>query len=98
VGFNKEAILDPTGNAELATDSTLAPRLPTLQGKTLALVNNGKPNGSVLLEEIGRYLEHHYGVADAILYTKSYFGTPVETTQIEEIAATCDFAVAAIGD
>jgi hypothetical protein len=98
VSLSKASILDPTGNSELATDVTLAPRLQTLRGKTVAMVDNGKPNGSVLLEEIGRYLRRHHDVGDAVFYTKPYFGTPVETPQIQQIEATCDFAVAAIGD
>ncbi len=91
-------ILDPTGNVEQSTDSTLAPRLASLDGKTLGLLNNGKPNGSVLLEEIGAYLREQYRLRDVLMFTKGYFGTPVERTQVEEIMATCNFAIAAIGD
>lgn len=91
-------ILDPTGDASLATDITLAPRLTSLEGKTLGLLDNGKPNGAVLLREIGNHLKQEYKLRDVLMFTKSYFGTPVEQTQTEEILATCDFAVAAIGD
>lgn len=91
-------ILDPTGAGDLASDTTLAPRLTSLAGKTLALLDNGKPNGSVLLAEIGSYLKTEYRLRDVVMFTKSYFGTPVERTQVEEILATCNFAVAAIGD
>jgi hypothetical protein len=93
-----QRILDPTGEAELRSNTTLAPRLSTLEGTTVALLDNGKPNGEVLLAEIGEYLKRHHGVSQTIPYTKGYFGTPVEQTQIEEILATCNFAVAAIGD
>jgi hypothetical protein len=91
-------ILDPTGDTEQSSDSTLAPRFASLDGKTLGLLNNGKPNGSVLLEEIGAYLREHYQLRDVLMFTKGYFGTPVERTQVEEIMATCSFAIAAIGD
>lgn len=91
-------ILDPTGDADQASDSTLAPRLASLNDKTLALLGNGKPNGSVLLEEIGAYLREQYELRDVLMFTKGYFGTPVERTQVEEIMATCSFAIAAIGD
>lgn len=91
-------ILDPTGAGDLASDTTLAPRLTSLEGKTLALLDNGKPNGSVLLSEIGSYLKSEYRLRDVLSFTKSYFGTPVEPAQVEEIFARCDFAVAAIGD
>jgi len=91
-------ILDPTGVGALASDTTLAPRLTSLQGTTLALLDNGKPNGSVLLGEIGNHLRAEHGVRAVHMFTKAYFGTPVEPTQMQEILATCNFAVAAIGD
>jgi hypothetical protein len=91
-------ILDPTGSASLTSDTTLAPRPSTLEGTVVGLLANGKPNGEVLLDEIGAYLKKHHGVRDVARYTKAYFGTPVEQTQVEEILATCNFAVAAIGD
>lgn len=91
-------ILDPTGDSDGAADTTLAPRLGSLRGKTLGLLDNGKPNGSVLLTEIGNHLRERYGLRDVIMYTKSYFGTPVDQTLVERIMAECNFAVAAIGD
>lgn len=91
-------ILDPTGDDSLAPDTTLAPRPGSLRGLTLGLLSNGKPNGSVLLEEIGDHLRREYALRDVLTFTKGYFGTPVERTQVEEILATCNFAIAAIGD
>jgi hypothetical protein len=93
-----QRILDPTGEAELRSNTTLAPRLASLENTTVALLDNGKPNGEVLLAEIGEYLKKHHGVRETVPYTKGYFGTPVEQTQVEQILATCNFAVAAIGD
>lgn len=93
-----EVILDPTGDADLATDTTLAPRVSSLRGKTLGLLDNGKPNGSVLLSEVGRHLQEEYQLGDTYMYTKSYFGTPVEEPLIDSIRAECDIAAAAIGD
>ena len=93
-----ESILDPTGAADLGADTTLAPRLSTLRGTTLGLLDNGKPNGAALLNEFGRVLKERHGVKDVLMFTKPYFGTPVEPTQTERIFEECDFAVAAIGD
>ncbi|GAA3731402.1 hypothetical protein GCM10022225_11570 [Plantactinospora mayteni] len=91
-------ILDPTGDADRGADTTLAPRLGSLRGATLGLLDNGKPNGSVLLGEIGDHLRDRYGVREVVMYTKSYFGTPVDQTLTERIVQECDFAIAAIGD
>ena len=93
-----ESILDPTGATEAGSDTSLAPRLGTLRGKTLGLLDNGKPNGAALLEEFGRVLKERHGVGEVLMFTKPYFGTPVEPTQTQRIFEQCDFAITAIGD
>lgn len=91
-------ILDPTGSGDAAPDLTLAPRLTTLRGTTLGLLDNGKPNASSLLDEVGDHLRRHYHVREVKSYTKGYFGTPVEQSLIQRILHNCDFVVAGIGD
>ncbi|GAA0903294.1 hypothetical protein [Pseudonocardia zijingensis] len=91
-------ILDPTGEVEGSEDRALAPRLATLDGATLGLLDNGKPNAALLLEEVGRQLSERFRLKDVKVFTKGYFGTPVERTQVERIVATCNFAVTAVGD
>jgi len=93
-----ESILDPTGAADLSADTTLAPRMSTLRGATLGLLDNGKPNGAALLTEIGSVLRERYALKDVLMFTKPYFGTPVEPTQTQRIFEECDFAITAIGD
>ena len=96
--MNLEEILDPTGAGDTASDTTLAPRMTTLDGKTLGLLDNGKPNGAAVLEEVGRQLRRRYALKDVLMYAKPYFGTPVEPTQTQRIFEECDFAITAIGD
>ena len=40
----------------------------------------------------------HYGVREVRMFAKSYFGTPVEESVINQMLHNCDFAVAGIGD
>ena len=94
----REKLLDPTGASERGVDTTLAPRLRRLRGLTAGLLENGKPNASVLLTETGRELCQRYGVRDFVLFRKGYFGTPVEESLIQRILHHCDFVVAGIGD
>lgn len=91
-------VLDPTGGVDRGEDRALAPRLATLNGATLGLLDNGKPNAALLLEEVGRQLSERFRLQDVKGFTKGYFGTPVETTQVERIVTTCNFAVTAVGD
>jgi hypothetical protein len=93
-----ESILDPTGASDTTADTSLAPRLTTLRGRTLGLLDNTKPNGAALLSELGSVLQQRYGVKEVLMYSKPYFGTPVEPTQTQRIFEECDFAITAIGD
>jgi hypothetical protein len=94
----REKLLDPTGFGEQSADTTLAPRPPSLRGKRVALVENTKPNAAVLLASVGRQLEREHGVRSAVMFSKSYFGTPVEESLIQRILRNSDFVVAGIGD
>jgi hypothetical protein len=93
-----ERLLDPTGDDERATDTTLAPRLSSLRGLTVGLLENTKPNAVALLSAVAAELKRRHGLRASIMYTKSYFGHPVEESLIQRILHSCDFAVAGIGD
>ena len=94
----RETLLDPTSGSERAADTTLAPRLRSLRGLTLGLLDNTKPNAAGLLSNVARELERAHGLRATLMYTKSYFGTPAEESLIQRILHNCDFAVAGIGD
>jgi hypothetical protein len=93
-----ERLLDPTGESERSTNTSLAPRPQTLKGLTVGLLDNTKPNGAVILRAVGRELQEKYGVREVRMFAKGYFGTPVEESVVQQMLHNCDFAVAAIGD
>jgi len=94
----REPLLDPTGMEEGAADGTLSPRPVTLKGLTIGLLDNTKPNGTLLLENIAQELQQHHGAGETRLYTKDYFGTPLGQELLEQIAQECDVVVTAVGD
>jgi hypothetical protein len=95
----RERLLDPTGgDGGGGADSHLAPRLRSLSGLRVGLLSNAKPNASVLLAAVATELRRDWGVRSSTMYTKSYFGTPVEESLIRRILDNCDFVVAGIGD
>ena len=53
----REPLLDPTGDSGRDTNTTLAPRPQSLQGLTVGLLDNTKPNGAVILRAVGRELQ-----------------------------------------
>jgi hypothetical protein len=93
-----EPLLDPTGDGDGSADTRLAPRLASLEGLRVGLLDNTKPNASTLLAAVADELRRNWGVRSATSYTKGYFGTPVEESQIQLILKNCDFVVAGIGD
>lgn len=94
----REALLDPTGMEEGSAEGTLSPRPVSLRGLKVGLLDNTKPNATLLLEEIARALQDQHGSDRAQLYTKDYFGTPVKQELAEQIAQECDVVVTAVGD
>lgn len=93
-----EALLDPTGFDERSADTTLAPRVASLGGLVVGLLDNTKPNATQLLEEIGAELSRRFEVDQPRLYTKGYFGTPVEEDLLKQIVQECDVVITAVGD
>lgn len=94
----RSAVIDPSGGQAQDADLTLAPRLTTLSGLTIGLLDNGKVNGGVLLEELAEALQGQDNVAQVIIYVKPYAGQPIVDPQLSEIAEACDAVVTAIGD
>jgi hypothetical protein len=94
----REPLLDPTGDSDRGVDTRLAPRLRSLAGLRVGLLDNTKPNASVLLAAVADELRQGWDVRSSTVYVKGYFGTPVEKSQILQILDNCDFVVAGIGD
>jgi hypothetical protein len=94
----REALLDPTGDSERATETDLAPRPRTLRGLRAGLLGNGKANAAALLDAIATELRRTHAINSVATYTKGYFGTPVEEDQIMQILKNCDFVVSGVGD
>lgn len=93
-----ELLLDPTGMADQQLNSTLSPRPVSLRGLTIGLLDNTKPNATMLLEEIAKELQNHHGAGEARLYTKDYFGTPLAQPLLDQIVDECDVVITAVGD
>lgn len=74
-----------------------APRLGTLQGKTIALLDISKPGGSVFLDRIERLLKERYSVAGVIREMKPTFAKPAPAGVIEKIRSA-DAVIEALAD
>ncbi len=93
----KLEVLDP--RAELRPVShPVAPRLPSLKGKAVALLDNIKPNANVILGRVGEILVAQYGAARVDLIAKRGPATPAEGPILDQIATTYDAVVTGLGD
>lgn len=88
-------IMDPTVAPE-APVSGLAPRLDSLEGKTIGLFNNAKLNSARMLDLVGEYLTEHYQIGGIVRgrYNVSRVMRREEWIDVEK----CDAIVLANGD
>lgn len=82
----------------LKSDLTAAPRLSSLQGKTVGLLDNRKGNGDHLLRHIGSLLEERYGVKETYSATKFVYARRATPEVLDDMAAHADCVVTAVGD
>ena len=78
-------VLDPTAGEPAATGQR-APRLDTLEGKTVGFISNGKEGTKGFFAHLDRMLREQFGVADVVLRTKSNFSAPADPYIVDEIA------------
>ena len=76
----------------------VAPRLASLDGARVALLDNRKGNANVLLRRIGESLIREHGVSALRWEEKLIYSRPAVDEQIERLVAECDAVVTAIGD
>ena len=89
-------LVNPMNEAAL-NSAPAAPRLATLDGKTIALLDISKPGGSVFLDRIERLLKDRYGVANVIREMKPTFAKPAPAGVLEKIRGA-DAVIEALAD
>jgi hypothetical protein len=90
-------ILDPTGELH-AAQTPLSPRLETLRGKTVCLLDIGKPKGGFFLDEIERRLVADFQVGRVVRRAKPTFARPAPAELAASIAAEADCVIEALAD
>jgi hypothetical protein len=87
--------LDPTGERATAARPR-APRLATLAGRTIGLLDISKPRGDVFLDRLAVHLERE-GLTVA-RFSKPTFTKPAPVDLRQEIATRCDAVIEALAD
>jgi hypothetical protein len=89
-------VLDPTPGTTPPV-GRLAPRLDTLQGKTVGFISNGKEGTKGFFRHLEQILKDDYGVANVVFRTKSNYSAPADPHIAAEIASW-DAVVSGLGD
>ena len=88
-------LLDPTSEREPSTRER-APRLASLEGKVVGLLDIAKPRGDVFLDRLSELLQER-GVR-VERYAKPTFTKPAPADLRHEIATKCDVVIEALAD
>jgi len=88
-------LLDPTGERNPARRER-APRLRSLRGSTVGLLDISKPRGDLFLDRIEERLRERG--ARVVRFRKPTFAKPAPVDLRHEIAVKCDAVVEALAD
>lgn len=90
----KWEVLNPEAAYEIPVQNT-ASRLSDFHRKKIGLFWNGKPNGDVLLNAVGKMLKQRFKTIEIVYYNLCIGAGP---ENIKQMAGNCDGVIAAIGD
>jgi hypothetical protein len=89
-------VLDPTSE-EAVTTSHRAPRLSSLAGCTVGLLDNGKLRVHELLNDLETLLRTEHGVAEVLRFKKPDASRPMPPEVLAAMHA-CDAVISGVGD
>ncbi len=92
-------IMDPTGQTtRVEAEMQLAHRPPSLSGRTVGLLDNGKQNAGRFVEELGKVLAERYGVGSVVLRKKPVATVDAPSELLEELHHAAELVVIGVGD
>ena len=94
---DKLTVLNPMGYPPQITQLGMAPRLDTLEGKTVYLVDCRFDDGDILLAQMENWFNEHMPSVKTVLKSKSGTYTLDDSTLFEEIQEKGDALVLGVG-
>ncbi len=83
---------------DVARQLALAPRLPSLRGARLGIIDNSKYNADVFLESLETILTRDYGMERVERYRKASPSIPTPPEILGRLAESCDALVHGVAD
>ena len=96
-GGSTISVVNPTAE-DVRPQLTPAPRLQSLEGTKIALIDNTKHMASVFLAEVRRLLQEQYGVREFEYYRKPHASVPIPADVMKRLTASCDALVHGVAD
>ena len=90
-------LYDPTSSGPERTLSRAA-ALPSLQGKTIGILENSKLNAMEMLREVAALFEERHGCTVRAVYSKSNASAPAQPGMLLQAADEVDFLITGLGD
>ena len=97
VQTNEHVLVNPVTQPVIAPFNG-APRLASLAGTRLGLIDDSKRNADVLLEELADLLRTRYEISTIKWLRKPSASRPADPDALKELVEECDSVVIAIGD
>ena len=94
---NEHVLVNPVTQPVIAPFNG-APRLASLAGTRVGLIDDSKRNADVLLEELADILRTRYEIAGVKWHRKPSASRPADPEALKELVEECDSVVVAIGD
>ncbi|MSQ47981.1 MAG: hypothetical protein EXR78_06270 [Deltaproteobacteria bacterium] len=92
-----EVLLDPTDRVDRG-EKGFAPRLDTLAGKTVGLLDINKSKGVYFLDRLEEVLRTQYGVTEVLRRKKVSPGRMMSEQLKTELVDKCDAVIEALSD
>jgi hypothetical protein len=83
---------------DVARQLGLAPRLPSLRGARLGLIDNSKHNADAFLRTLETILARDYGIERVERYRKASPSIPTPPEILTRLAESCDALVHGVAD
>jgi hypothetical protein len=96
-GEGKMQILNPVAEKE-ELNYSLAERLKSLEGRTVGLLDNLKPNANVIVSRAARMLAIRFPSIQIISRSKPVQAAPVPDSIVQEFSERCALVLNALGD
>ncbi len=90
-------LLDPTSQSDVSA-KFLSPRLDSLDGKVMGLLNITKNGSDIFLARIAELMRERFDLAEVIHVNKPTFSRPAPTELLVELAEQADFVIEGLAD